>query len=96
MAYTSWSKTLERRKTSELEGNIPAHCTCPAYEYHEGAYKRMISVALGEPVRERAGETRQLRADGDVLIEAKADDSDERPDNRDYRQWNDGLALRDD
>jgi len=79
---TSHEEPKEHTYTVHVEGNIPSHCTCPAWEYQEGACKHMVSVAIREPVREAAGDTSQLRADGGVSVEAEAD-SDERPDDCD-------------
>ena len=79
---SSHEEPEEHTYTVHVEGGIPAHCTCPAWEYQEGACKHMVSVAIREPVREAAGETSQLRADGGVSVESEAD-SDERPDDCD-------------
>jgi len=73
---TSHEEPKEHTYTVHVEGNIPSHCTCPAWEYQEGACKHMVSVAIREPVREAAGDTSQLRADGGV-VEAETDDSDD-------------------
>lgn len=38
--------------------DVPASCTCPAYEYHAGACKHMAAVAIREPVLEAARSAR--------------------------------------
>ena len=81
---TSHDKPEEHTYTVHVEGGIPSDCTCPAWEYQEGACKHMVSVAIREPVLEAATTGPALRADGGVTVEADTtDDSDKRPDDCD-------------
>jgi hypothetical protein len=56
--------------TIHVEGDIPADCTCPAWEFQSGACKHMVAVAIREPVLEAATEDRPVRADGGVTLES--------------------------
>jgi hypothetical protein len=38
-----------------VERGIPFSCQCPAWEYHDGACKHMVRVAMAEPVIDAAG-----------------------------------------
>ena len=74
----------EHTYTVHVEGGIPFDCTCPAFEYHEGACKHLLAVAIREPVLEAATAEPAMRADGGVTVEAgESDHSDKRPDDCD-------------
>ena len=66
---TSHDNPEEHTYTVHLEGDIPADCTCPAFEYHDGACKHMLAVAIREPVLRAATEQPELLADGGVVTE---------------------------
>ena len=71
----------EHTYSVHVESGIPAHCSCPAWEYQEGACKHMVAVAIREPVLEAASETPAMRADGGMTVEAGENDQlNERPD----------------
>ena len=66
---TSHEKPEEHTYTVHVEGDIPSDCTCPAWEYHEGACKHMLAVAIREPVLNAATAEPELEADGGVVLE---------------------------
>jgi len=70
--------------TVQVEGWIPSDCTCPAWEYQEGACKHMLAVEIRETVLEAVSAKPTMKADGGVTVEAgEAEYSDERPDDCD-------------
>ncbi len=74
----------EHTYTVHVEGGIPFSCTCPAFEYQEGACKHMVAVAIREPVLEAVNAESTVKADGGVIVEeAESKHSDERPDDCD-------------
>ena len=76
----SHDEPSEHTYTVHVEGDIPSDCTCPAWEYQDGACKHMIAVAIREPVLEAASAEPTMKADGGVTVqEGESDDSDERP-----------------
>jgi len=84
----------EHTYTVHVQGGIPSDCTCPAFEYQDGACKHMVAVTIREPVLEAATAEPTLKADGGVTIEAvEGDHSDERPEDCDCGEWNQGLNL---
>jgi hypothetical protein len=88
---TSHENPDEHTYTVHVEGGIPAHCTCPAWEYQKGPCKHMVAVAIREPVLEAVTAEPTMRADGGVTFEADStDDSDERPDD-----CNCSLSMKD-
>lgn len=63
-----------------VEGGIPSDCTCPAFEYQEGACKHMVAIAIRDPILEAVATEPAMRADGGVSVEAEpTKDSEERP-----------------
>jgi len=60
-----------------VEGGIPSDCTCPAFEYQEGACKHMVAVAIREPVLEAATAEPAMKADGGLVEAEETDESDE-------------------
>lgn len=81
---TSHEEPEEHTYTVHVEGGIPAHCTCPAWEYQNEACKHMVSVAIREPLVEAVDAEPTVKADGGVTVEeAGSDHSDERPDDCD-------------
>lgn len=81
---TSHKKPEEHTYTVHVEGGIPFDCTCPAFEYQDGACKHMVSVAIREPLLEAVNAEPTVKADGGVTVEADGvDPSDERPDDCD-------------
>lgn len=40
----------EHTHTVHVDGDIPSDCTCPAWEYREGACKHIVTVAIRKPV----------------------------------------------
>jgi len=77
----------EHTYTVHVESGIPSDCTCPAWEYQDGACKHMVAVAIREPVLEAATAEPTVKADGGLVH------SDERPDDCDCGEWNQGLGL---
>jgi len=74
----------EHTYTVHVEGGIPSDCTCPAFEYQDGACKHMVSIAIREPLLEAVSTEPKMKADGGVAVEAsESDHSDERPDDCD-------------
>lgn len=70
----------EHTYTVHIEGSIPSDCTCPAFEYQDGACKHMVSIAIREPLLEAVNAEPRMKADGGVTVEEEeADHSDERP-----------------
>lgn len=70
--------------TVHVEGGIPFSCTCPAWEYKDGACKHMVSVAIREPLLEAMSAEPTVKADGGVTVETDGvDHSDERPEDCD-------------
>ncbi|SDG02717.1 SWIM zinc finger family protein [Halorientalis regularis] len=91
---TSHEEPEEHTYTVHVEGGIPSDCTCPAFEYQNGACKHMVAVAIREPVLGAASDEPKMKADGGVTVEAgESDHSDERPDDCDCGEWNQGLGL---
>lgn len=74
----SYDEPEEHTYTVHVEGGIPSDCTCPAYEYPEGACKHMVAVAIREPVLEAVTAEPVMRADGGVTVEEVTNDSSER------------------
>jgi len=64
----SYDKPEEHSYTIHCEGNIPTDCTCPAWEYQEGACKHMLAVAIRKPVL-NAVTAKPTRADGGAVVE---------------------------
>jgi hypothetical protein len=58
----------EHTYTVDVVSGIPAHCTCPAWEYQEGPCKHMVGVAIREPLLEAVTAESPLRADGGVAV----------------------------
>lgn len=84
----------EHTYTVHVEGEIPSDCTCPAWEFQDGACKHMVAVAIREPVLGAVSAEPTVKADGGVTVkEGTANDSEERPDDCDCGEWNDGLGL---
>jgi len=80
----SHDESEEHTYTVHVEGEIPSDCTCPAWEYQEGACKHMVGVAIREPVLEAVSTEPTVKADRGVTVEADTiDDSDKRPDDCD-------------
>jgi hypothetical protein len=74
----------EHTYTVHVEGGIPFSCTCPAWEYQDGACKHMVAVAIREPLLEAVSAEPTVKADGGVTVEeAERGHSDERPDDCD-------------
>ena len=70
----------EHTYTVNVEGGIPSDCTCPAFEYQDGACKHMVAIAIREPILEAVSAEPAMRADGGLMVEAGENDgSDERP-----------------
>jgi hypothetical protein len=70
----------EHTYTVHVEGGIPAACTCPAWEYQDGACKHMVAVAIREPVLEATSAELTMKADGGVTVEGDENSHfDERP-----------------
>jgi len=68
----------EHTYTVHFEGDAPADCTCPAWEYQDGACKHMVAVAIREPILEAVTSEPSMRADGGMAVEeGSADNSDE-------------------
>lgn len=76
----SHDKPEEHTYTVHVEGEIPSDCTCPAFEYQDGACKHMVAVAIREPILEAVTTEPAMRADGGLVEEVESDESDERPD----------------
>lgn len=77
----SHDKPSEHTYTVHVESDIPAHCTCPAWEYQEGVCKHMVAVAIREPILEAAGAEPTVKTDGGMTVgEGENDHSDKRPD----------------
>ena len=90
----SHERPEEHTYTVHVEGDIPSDCSCPAWEYQEGACKHMVAVAIRGPVLEAVSAETRMRADGGVTLEREeADDSNERPEDCDCGEWNEGLGL---
>jgi hypothetical protein len=76
----SHNEPEEHTYTVHIEGGIPSDCTCPAFEYQEGACKHMVAIAIREPILETVTTKPAMRADGGMMVEARENDgSDERP-----------------
>jgi len=74
----------EHTYTVHVEGGIPAHCSCPAWEYQEGPCKHQVAVAIREPVLEAASAEPTAKADGGVAVETEGNNHDDgRPDDCD-------------
>jgi hypothetical protein len=58
--------------TVHVVSGLPADCTCPADEYHEGACKHRVALAMSPAVIEaaEAGQDQPLAADGGDIIVA--------------------------
>ena len=70
--------------TVHVEGCIPFSCTCPAWEYQDGACKHLVAVAIREPLLEAVNAEPTVKADGGVTVEAdESNHSDERRDDCD-------------
>ena len=81
---TSHDEPKEHTYTVHVEGGIPSDCTCPAFEYQEGACKHMVAVVIHEPVLKAATAEPAMMADGGVAVGAEESDySEERPDDCD-------------
>jgi hypothetical protein len=84
----------EHTYTVHVEGGIPSDCTCPAFEYQEGACKHMVAVAIREPVFEAVTSKSPMRADGGVTVEAGENDHPhERPEDCDCWDPEQGLPC---
>jgi hypothetical protein len=80
----SYDEPEDHTYTAHVEGGIPSDCTCPAFEYQEGACEHMVAVVIREPVLEAATADPAMRADGGVAVEPEESDySDKRPDDCD-------------
>ena len=85
----------EHTYTVHTEGGIPFSCTCPAWEYQEGACKHMVAVAIREPLLEAVSAEPTVKADGGVTVEADGvEHSDERPDDCDCSPRFEELPCR--
>ena len=73
----SYDDPAEHTYTVHVEGDVPSDCTCPAWEYQEGACKHMVAVAIREPVLTAVSGGRSVRADGG-MVEADGE-TNERP-----------------
>ncbi|WP_338739367.1 SWIM zinc finger family protein [Haloplanus salilacus] len=74
----------EHTYTVHVESGIPSDCTCPAFEYQEGACKHLLAVAIRKPVLEAATTEPAMRADGGVTVEPEEPNHlNERPDDCD-------------
>jgi hypothetical protein len=62
--------------TVHVTSGVPSDCTCPAWEYHDGACKHMVATALRPTLCEvgDAGAESQLATDGGII---EADDDGE-------------------
>jgi hypothetical protein len=84
----------EHTYTVHVEGGIPFSCTCPAFEYQEGACKHMVGVAIREPLLEAVTAEPTVKADGGVTVEADGvTHPDERPDDCDCWDSEQGLPC---
>ena len=73
----SYENPEEHTYTVHVEGDIPSDCTCPAWDYGEGACKHIVAVAIREPVLAAVSAEPSMRADGGMV---KADgETNERP-----------------
>lgn len=91
---SSYDEPEEHTYTVHVEGGILFSCTCPAFEYRDGACKHMVAVAIREPVLEAASDEPAIRADGGTTVEAEVEDhSDERPDECDCSPLFEGLPC---
>jgi hypothetical protein len=71
----------EHTYTVHVEGGIPAACTCPAWEYQDGACKHMVAIGIRESLLEAVSAEPTMKADGGVTVEGdESDHSDQRPD----------------
>ena len=81
---TSHVEPDEHSYTVHVESGIPSDCTCPAFEYQDGACKHMVAIGIREPLLEAVSTEPTVKADGGVTVEAdRVDHSDERPDDCD-------------
>lgn len=62
----SHDEPSEHSYTVHAEGGIPAHCSCPAFEYHQGICNHMIAVAICEPLLEAVSAEPSMKADGGI------------------------------
>ena len=83
----------EHTYTVHVESGIPFSCTCPAFEYQDGACKHMVSVAIREPLLEAVSAEPTVKADGGVTFEAESNLSDERPDDCDCTPLMEDLSC---
>jgi hypothetical protein len=80
----SHDEPKEHTYTVHVESGILSDCTCPAFEYQDGACKHMMAIAIREPLLEAVNAEPTMRADGGVTVEPEeANHSDERPDDCD-------------
>jgi hypothetical protein len=76
----SHNEPAEHTYTVHVERGIPSDCTCPAFEYQDGACKHMVAIAIREPILEAVSAEPATRADGGVTVEADGrNHSNERP-----------------
>lgn len=81
---TSYDNPDDTRYNVHVEGSIPSDCSCPPWEYQEGACKHMVGVAIPEPVLKAVSTEPRMKADGGVTVEAdESDHSDGRLDDCD-------------
>jgi hypothetical protein len=81
---TSHEEPEDHTYTVHVEAGIPFSCTCPAFEYQDGACKHMLSIAIREPLLEAVSAEPTVKPDGGLTVEKEeADHSDERPDDCD-------------
>jgi hypothetical protein len=67
--------------TIHVEAGITSNCTCPAFDYQDGACKHMVDIATREPILEDVSAEPATRADRWLMVKAAENDiSDERPD----------------
>jgi hypothetical protein len=105
VANESHADADEHTYTVHLRRGVPSSCSCPADEYHEGACKHRVGVALAQPVIDAATVApdepapRAMTDGGSEVIEAGddgvilGDDSDGRPEDCSCVDWSTDLGL---
>jgi hypothetical protein len=92
---TSHEEPSEHSYTVHVESGIPSDCTCPAFEYQDGACKHMAAVAIRESLLEAVSAEPTLKPDGGVAVEeVESEHSDERPDDCDCSPLFEDLYSR--
>ena len=80
---SSHKNPAEHTYTVHVQGRIPTDCTCPAFEYQEGACKHMVAVAIREPVLDAVTVKPSMQADGGLIETEEPDQFEERPEDCD-------------